>query len=211
MDSHWAAEHLEVIRTLMERTAVYRRALAPVTLVVGGIGLVGGAVGWLAGIDSPRGFGLFWLAISVAALGSALLIVRRQALRDREPFWSPPTRQVTRALVPPLGAGLVLGLLAILPGWQEPLGAWWLPAFWMLLYGCALSAAGFFMPRGIRLFGHLFVLLGCLGLCILAERGHAAGMPSLTWAHLGMAGTFGGLHLTYGCYLLLTERGKEGA
>ena len=31
MEPNWAGEHLQVIRTLMERSALYRRALAPVT------------------------------------------------------------------------------------------------------------------------------------------------------------------------------------
>ena len=30
MEPNWAAEHLQVIRTLMERSALYRRALAPI-------------------------------------------------------------------------------------------------------------------------------------------------------------------------------------
>ncbi|MDB6016752.1 MAG: hypothetical protein JWR19_1241, partial [Pedosphaera sp.] len=33
MKSDWAAEHLQTIRTLMERSAIYRRALAPVMTV----------------------------------------------------------------------------------------------------------------------------------------------------------------------------------
>ncbi len=38
MESDWAAEHLQVIRTLMERSAVYRRALAPVMTAAGVLG-----------------------------------------------------------------------------------------------------------------------------------------------------------------------------
>ena len=32
MESGWATDHLQVIRTLMERAALYRRALAPTRL-----------------------------------------------------------------------------------------------------------------------------------------------------------------------------------
>jgi hypothetical protein len=47
MDSREATRHLEAIRTLMERAALYRRALAPVTLLTGALGcLAGGSVGW---------------------------------------------------------------------------------------------------------------------------------------------------------------------
>ena len=47
MDNHWAVENLQTIRTLMERSAVYRRALAPIMIFVGTVGIVGGLVGWL--------------------------------------------------------------------------------------------------------------------------------------------------------------------
>ena len=48
MDSNLAAEHLQVIRTLMERSAVYRRALAPVMIFAGALGMVAGFVGgWI--------------------------------------------------------------------------------------------------------------------------------------------------------------------
>jgi hypothetical protein len=40
MESNWAAEQLQTIRTLMERSAVYRRALAPIMLFAGLTGLV---------------------------------------------------------------------------------------------------------------------------------------------------------------------------
>src|SRR6266446_9747026 len=41
MESNWAAEHLQVIRTLMERSAVYRRALAPIMIFNGIVGVAG--------------------------------------------------------------------------------------------------------------------------------------------------------------------------
>ena len=56
MESNWATEHLQAIRTLMERAAVYRRALAPVMLLTGVVGLVAAVAGWFLQIDSPRAF-----------------------------------------------------------------------------------------------------------------------------------------------------------
>jgi len=47
MESNAAAEHIQVIRTLMERAAVYRRALAPVMIFNGVLGILAGAFGWL--------------------------------------------------------------------------------------------------------------------------------------------------------------------
>src|SRR5207245_2063268 len=84
----------------MERSAIYRRALAPTTLLVGGVGLVASIIGRLAGIQSPRAFGFYWLAVCLVSVAGALLIVRRQALKESAPFWSPPTRRVVQALLP---------------------------------------------------------------------------------------------------------------
>jgi len=205
-----AAENLRVIRTLMERSALYRRALAPVSLTTGGLGLAAGAVGWVLGLGSVDGFVGFWMATAVLVSAVSLLIVRRQALGDREAFWSPPTRRVAEAILPPLVAGLVLGLMVLFLGKSGRPGslsdlAWWLPSIWMVLYGCAIHAAGFFVPRGMRRLGWIFVATGC-ALPVLIHPGPIGGtMPPMTVAHWVMAATFGGFHLAYGLYLAITE------
>ena len=211
MESSWATESLQVIRTLMERSAIYRRALAPMMLLVGGLGVAAAVIAWFAGIGSPRGFAAYWLIVSVFALAGAFFVVRRQALTEGEPVWSAPTRRVAQALLPAFFVGLVCGVLAAWPAWREPLQVWWLPPIWMVLYGCALHSAGFFMPRGIKLFGGGFIVCGCATLAVVNARSYAAGMPDLANAHWLMGATFGGLHLAYGVYLGFTEKGKNEA
>jgi hypothetical protein len=213
MESNWAAEHLQVIRTLMERAALYRRALAPIMIFNGMVGLAAAALGWGLKIGSPRGFILFWAGVGVVAVAGSFLLVRRQAIKDSEPIWSPPTRRVTQAFMPPLAAGLMIGAVAwvrvgSVPGNLSDLsGVIWLPLIWVVLYGCAFHAAGFFMPRGMKIFGWAFVVGGC-GLL-------AAGVPDwarpLDYAHGIMGLFFGGLHLAYGIYLRSTERRKNEA
>lgn len=202
----WAAENLHVIRTLMERSALYRRALAPVSLAVGGLGLAAGALGWTLRLESARAFVGHWMATALLALALGLVIVRRQALGAQEPFWSPPTRRVAQALLPPLFAGLVAGLVILLPAWHDPLHAWWLPGLWMGLFGCAAHAAGFFMPRGMKVLGWIFAILGAAATLFVNSRLHASGLPSLRLAHAVMGAGFGGLHLAYGLYLAATEK-----
>ena len=211
MESNWASEHLQVIRTLMERSAIYRRALAPTSLLIGGIGLAAAVIGWLTGIDSHRAFGIYWVVVAFIALGSALALIRRQALREGEAFWSSPTRRVAQALLPPFLVALAASIVMVAPAWREPLQVWWLPPVWMVLYGCALCSAGFFMPRGIKLFGWVFILCGCVVGAMVNQRSYAAGMPHLTNAHWLMGATFGGLHLAYGVYLYFTETKKNEA
>lgn len=206
MKDAWAADTLQVIRNLMERSAVYRRTLAPICLAVGTLGLAAGAIGWFGDIDTARGFATYWMAVAGIALALALVVIRQQALRDAEPFWSPPARRVAQAMLPSLFAGVLAGLVILLPAWRDPLHAWWLPGTWMLLFGTATHAAGFFMPRGIKVFAWLFAALGAALLLYVNARSYAAGMPALRHAHGVMGLAFGGLHLAYGLYLAVTER-----
>jgi len=216
VETNWAAEHLQVIRTLMERSAVYRRALAPVMTLTGALGMTAALVGWLARIDSPRGFTIYWLLVSLAAVAGALVLVRREALKEGEPFWSPPTRRVTQALLPPLTAGLILSVMILLESGstesalqREMAMMVRLPAAWIILYGCALHAAGFLMPRGMKMFGWAFVLGGC-GLFALGVVPEGL-RPIYLYAHGMMGLFFGALHLAYGIYLYFTEQRKNSA
>ena len=205
MNPHWAEENLQTIRTLMERSAIYRRALAPIMLFAGAMGVIAAVSGLLFHLDSVPAFGALWLSTAAVVVVGALLITRRQALKDHDPFWSPPTRRVTQALLPPLLAGLCMGglLLFVCSRDIEPVAA----LIWVLFYGCALHAAGFFMPRGIRWFGWLFILSSCGLLCSLI----LAQIVFPINGHLVMGLFFGGLHLAYGIYLYLTEKGKNAA
>lgn len=211
METNWAAEHLQVIRTLMERSAVYRRALAPVMTFNGAMGTTAALAGWVLKINSPRGFILFWACVGALAVAGSFLLVRRQALKESEPFWSPPTRRITQAMLPALVAGFIIGAVTwtnvvLGPERIDPLlGILWLPLSWVVLYGCAFHAAGFFMPRGMRIFGWAFIIGGC-GL-------FALGIPhwadTLACAHGIMGFFFGVLHLAYGVYLYFTEQRKN--
>lgn len=218
MDSNWAAQHLQTIRTLMERAALYRRALAPIMLLAGALGLAGALAGWRIPIELPRAFLVYWLGVGMITLVCAYALVRRQALREAEPFWSPPTRRVTMAALPALAGGLAITLAVCLglgrPRLQESMTIYavnlvafvWLPALWMVLYGCALHAAGFFLPRGMKLFGCL-LLLGGVGLFWLGFTQP----PSFRTGHALMGGFFGLLHLAYGLYLYVTEKHRAAA
>lgn len=204
MDSNWAAEHLQVIRTLMERAAVYRRALAPIMLSVGATGCVAGGIGFLTGIArGNRSFVILWMATAIVAIAISYLLVRRQALKEEEPFWSPPTRRVTQALVPGFLAGGMAGILLLMGGDALPPVAWLLAIAWILAYGCALHSAGFFMERGIKLFGLFIAAFGSLILVILS---FVAQLQTTQTAHALMGVFFGVAHLVYGAYLRMTER-----
>jgi hypothetical protein len=205
MYSNWATEHLLVIRTLMERSAIYRRALAPIVLTLGVLGIVAALLGGTLVASAARTFIVYWSGVGLTGITAAYLMARQQALRDAESFWSAPTRRVTQALLPPLFVGFVASAVAAFEGTSNLHPASWIVPVWMVLYGCALHAAGFFMPRGMKLFGWGFIALGCLLAAWLASgREH----PSLVSSHWIMGGSFGGLHLAYGAYLSVTEKNQ---
>ena len=207
METKWAVANLQTIRTLMERSALYRRALAPIMILAGTIGIAGGLVGWWCRIESNRGFVWLWLGVAVLALAGALFLVRRQALKDSEPFWSPPTRRVGQALLPAFFVGLAAAVFVLLLAGNSDAQSRGLQALvvmlWTWSYGCAVHAAGFFMPRGVRWLGWIFILTGAAFLVFL-------GVSENTFErippHLLMGGIFGGLHLIYGIYLHFTEQ-----
>jgi hypothetical protein len=217
MESNRAAENLQAIRTLMERAALYRRALAPIMTFAGLVGMVATATGLFFRIETQTGFIAYWMGIAVAGVVGAFLLVRRQALKSAEPFWSPPTRRVAQALLPALTAGLLLGLFTYVVFAQTPVAdpptgthddagdLFWLAAVWAVLYGCALHAAGFFTSRGLRLLGWLFIAAGFAVLFLPLIR-NPKEFPDLLWtsSHWLMGCLFGLLQLAYGIYLFVT-------
>ena len=211
MKPEWAEENLQTIRTLMERSAVYRRALAPIMIFAGTAGIAGGLIGWRFKLEYNAAFILLWLGVASVSLVGALLLVRRQALKDSEPFWSPPTRRVGQAMLPAFSVGLTVAVLALIvcsqssarDGVRDGGLQIMLVILWSWLYGCAAHAAGFFMPRGVRWLGWIYVVVG---ISLLAGIVFGERFLMQTSPHLLMGGIFGGLHLAYGIYLYFTEQ-----
>ena len=206
VNANWAEKNLKTIRNLMEHAALYRRALAPVAITVGVLGLAAAAFAQAVGWTEPNRFAASWMGVAGVSMLSALLLIRRQALKGGEEFWSPPMRRVAQAMAPMLAVGLGLGLLELLRAPMEGDGIR-LAAIWMILYGGALHSAGFFMQRGLRLLGWFFVVIGiiCLGISEFWE---------ISWlvdsqAHWVMGWAFGVNNLAYGLYLKLTAEPLE--
>jgi hypothetical protein len=206
MPSDWASQNLQVIRTLMERSAVYRHALAPVLCAIGLTGIGGAILEAFLHLQTSRAFAIYWMSVGLLCVVEGFALVRRQAWQEAEAFWSPPTRRVMQALAPPFFAGFVAGLVFLRLDTGNLMGAWLLVPSWMVLYGCAVHAAGFFMPRGFKLFGWAFIVAGCaFGVGALFFTGR----PTLAGANFAMGALFGGSHWAYAIYLYFTEKRRQ--
>lgn len=206
MQTDWASENLQIIRTLMERSAVYRHALAPVMATIGLTGIGGAVIEAFLNVQTSRAFAAYWMSVGLVCVIEAFILTRRQALNKAEQFWSPPTRRVALAMAPAFFAGFVAGLVFLRFETGTIMGACLLVPGWMVLYGCAVHAAGFFMPRGFKLFGWGFIVSGCaFGVAVLFLMGR----PSLVGANWAMGAFFGGTHWAYGIYLYFTEKRRN--
>lgn len=188
----------------MERTAIYRRALAPISLVAGSIGVLSGALAWRFRIEEPRSFILWWIGTGVLGAGIGFFQIRSQALRDQEAIFSPPTRRVVQAMSPTFISGVIISLVFLALDLSHNVGVAILPIIWMLFFGSALHSAGFFMQRGIRLLGWIFIASAIVDLVLLVNLEDLR--HSTKASHFIMATVFGGYNLAYCLYLYVTEK-----
>lgn len=209
MESNWAIENLQTIRTLMERSALYRRALAPILLGAGFIGLGGGAGGYFLRPGTSLAFVGYWVAICAVVMAVTFFIARSQAIKESEPLLTPPTRRVAWALAAPFFSGVVMTVPMLLSRSGSTSQVFAIIPVWLLFYGSGLCAAGFFVLRGIKVLGCLFVLCGAFLTVAEALWPRQSFDPAAP--HLIMGLTFGGLHLASGIYLYFSEQRKNAA
>jgi hypothetical protein len=207
METNWAAENLQTIRTLMERSAIYRRALAPVMTYVGLLGIVAAVASNAFNLEAYDRFIYYWAGVCTVAVSVAFLLIRRQAIKSAEPFWTPPTRRVVEAMSPAfvLAALITLFALVLLRGSSNS-SSIMLPPVWIALYGCGVHAGGFFMPRGIKALGWAFILFGVLLVALNFITPLKDLLLLLKDGDLPMGASFGGMHFAYGIYLYFTEK-----
>ncbi|MFN3648136.1 MAG: hypothetical protein ACK47B_01045 [Armatimonadota bacterium] len=186
MEGREAEQTLAVIRTLMERGTRYTHLSSHAGLAAGGITLIGcGLRVWLHTPFLPT-----WLGVLIAAAAASVYFTAAMAHANGEPFWTRQTRTVVMALLPALGAGLVLTSVL-----SELRVEWILPGVWMLLWGCGALAMSFFTPRVISMLGIAFLAAGSLTLGL-----------DLRSDALTMGLTFGAIHLAYGLVLTFARQ-----
>ena len=136
-------------------------------------------------------------------------IVRGQAIRNQEPFWTGPTKRIFLAFLPTFVVGGAVGVAYIVgPDELIGIGGHIMLTAWCVLYGLGLHSAGFFVAKGIRRLGWIFIIAGLVS-------GYLLLTAHPTYLRLGanflMTTVFGGLHLMSGIYLFYTEQSDETA
>jgi len=181
-----AIEDLSFIRGAMERASM-------VTSVPGRGGVVMGltavAAAWVASLQAtPVEWLAVWLGEAVLAIGVGGLAMVRKAGASGAPLGTRAARLFAGAFAPPVLAGAVL-TAALYRAQRVDL----LPAVWLLLYGTAVTTAGMFSVRPVRVMGIGFMVLGAAAFLVPPMLGN--------WL---MAAGFGGLHLGFG--ILIARR-----
>jgi len=168
--------------------------------VPGMAGIVMGVIGLLAAIavSLPR-FAPHWLGIWLAAAAGALmlggaLVARQIAERGHTRYWG-PARKFLLCLCPALLAGAVFTFALWHAGVTHLI-----PGMWLLLYGCAVLAAGTVTSAGIM---RLICVMGCLFIAL-----GSATLASPARMHTLMLGLgFGVLHIIFGVLIGRSTRG----
>src|SRR5262245_41648086 len=110
MDARQAAQNLEVIRTLMERTCQYQLLTARAGLVAGSLAGAGALLFLVLDARDPLAFGFVWGVVFVCALAITTLTTVSRSRERGEKIWSRPARAVVLALLPSLVAALILSV-----------------------------------------------------------------------------------------------------
>lgn len=208
-----AASQLRAIRSLMERSTIYRAISAPAAVFAGLLSV--GVCAWLwehreiEDRPQPTVFLLIWLGVLfvVSLVNTCLLYF--SARRRGEVFVSAGMKHALRALLPPLAAGFVMSLLEVAATDKSIFNCYAnLTAYWILFYGLALLATGSFSPRSMQALGAGFFAFGIL--TFLPSVRSIAGDQYLA-AVFHMAFSFGVLHLVYAAAVFIQGRRESNS
>ncbi|NIA22495.1 MAG: hypothetical protein GWP05_11160 [Anaerolineaceae bacterium] len=193
-----AAEHLRVIRELMERPLKQTTRSGVSGLIAGVLALAGCGATWYAGrlgqlpeASWIKAIGLVWAGVLVLAVAANLLLTWRRAHRQGLPLWGRSQNQTALAIAPGFIVGALVSWALVGAHQYHPV------AFaWIVFYGMAVWSLGLFGPLEVKLLGAGFFLAGILGFFFFAAHPLAA-----------LAVTFGGMHLVYGIVVWVRHGG----
>ncbi len=162
----YALDHLEFIRSTMERAGAFTAVSGRGQLIVGTVGL---AAAWLAARQpDPVSWMATWLAAAAGAIVVAGAAMWRKARSLGVPLLGGPGRKFALGLLPPLLAGALL-TLALQRAGEYGL----MPATWLLLFGAGVIGGGASSVRPVPVMGACFIGLGAVAALAPAAWGDA--------------------------------------
>jgi hypothetical protein len=196
-----ALEHLQVIRSLMEKEHIYRAISAPAALIGGLLATsLSGWTIWISAIEetghlSSTQFLAFWLGLFAVCTALNTALLAKQATQRSQPLVSPDMKLALRTLSPALGAGGVMGI-CFAHYWENQAVA---ALTWIVCYALALLATSGFSPRSLRRLGWAFLAAGLSLFTLWSALPDARVYPhdeAVAATFMGL--TFGLLHIAYG-------------
>lgn len=188
-----AIEHLCVIRSLLEKSQVYRAVSAPAALCGGLLALAASYAALHAHKFSTHLFLVQWLVILGITSALNFFLLHREAICRSQPFFSEGMRMALRAFLPPMLVGGVLGICLIWFRADANLGS----LVWILCYALALLSTSHFSPRSLVRLGWAFLIVGIALTVWYFARKTDGQANSATLASLFLGSTFGLLHVAY--------------
>jgi len=195
-----AEENLRTIRSLMERSTIYRAISAPTALVGGVLSVVACATYHYVSTDVVSVFLGFWLGTLVLTAAANTWFIWKGAKARSEPFISSGMKLAIISLLPSM---LCAGFFTFYVLITDSMSAYILPTFWMICYGLGLLSTSHFAPRSITLLGWVFLFSGFA--VFLFQATHSASFEATidtfskvySNSNLLMGATFGVYHLIY--------------
>lgn len=175
-----AQEHLQYIRTAMERAGSFTAVPGWGGVAMGATAL--GAAAIASRASTPQAWLSIWLAEAVLAFLIGCAAIRIKATRSGTPLFDGSARRFAMTLAPPILAGAIATLALARAGDFSVL-----PGLWLLLYGAAVVTGGAASVRAVPL----------LGLSLMA-LGAAALFTPPGWGNAWIAAGFGGLQMGFG-------------
>lgn len=186
-------EKVDAIKDVLDRSALYRRNLAPSFFSMGALGVAGSLIAIGLNIHEASRIVVYWMGIAVLAAFVSLTVMVLQAKRDDEPFFRGPILRMAHAGVPPLLIGALAGVYALIFFPNSTLVSGQVVIGWLALYGLSLNSISIVLARNIRPLGWVFMASSMLtGFIFELEMAR----PLLQ--HVAMGVGFGGLHLIQG-------------
>jgi hypothetical protein len=191
-----AAESIEAIRSVLDRTTRYTHISWAGIAMAGMSAALAGAAGSLwevSPIALPSRFLLLWSAGLAVAVSFGFWTTARKARAARERFWSRKLQVVTLGFLPSLVLAAIVTALLLDVGRLDLV-----PGLWMGLYAVGILSVCHVLDWEFQLTGWAFLLLSSVSLFLLRASPNAA-----------MTVGFGGIHLALGAFRFFKERRWE--